>query len=77
MTYLFSKWWAFAICIKITNDSEPGLHFEISSPVVNRETKFAFTIKALVILLVLHWQTKVQYNDVFLQVLLFRYGSKS
>ena len=29
-------------------------------PVINRETKFAFAMKALVILSVLYWQTKVK-----------------
>ena len=29
-------------------------------PVINRETKFPFTIKALVILSVLYWETKVK-----------------
>ena len=37
-----------------------SLHYFLWCPVINRETKFAFAIKALVILSVLYWQTKVK-----------------
>ena len=46
--------WAFP-SVQLTS-----LHYFLWCPVINRETKFAFAIKALVILLVLHWQTKVK-----------------
>ena len=46
--------WAFP-SVQLTS-----LHYFLWCPVINRETKFAFAIKDLVILLVLHWQTKVK-----------------
>ena len=36
------------------------LDYFLLYPVINRETKFAFTNKALVILSVRYWQTKVK-----------------
>ena len=46
---------ALSLCVQLTS-----LHSFLWYPVINRETKFAFAIKALVILLVLYWQTKVK-----------------
>ena len=44
-----------SLCVQLTT-----LHYFLWCPVINRETKFAFAIKALVILSVLYWQTKVK-----------------
>ena len=48
---------SLSLCVQLTS-----LHSFLwyMYPVINRETKFAFAIKALVILSVLYWQTKVK-----------------
>ena len=44
-----------SLCVQLTS-----LHYFSWYPVINRETKIAFAIKALMILSVLYWQTKVK-----------------
>ena len=57
---------ALSLCVQLTS-----LHSFLWYPVINRKTKFAFAIKALVILSVLYWQTIIMLQFKFNQMMHF------